>query len=201
MSDLDTASSLAQQVRNSDKEKNEANKKLNEAVALLSITDGKLQRALEIAELEQTRCALLEEDLAHAKQELDTMRQVSADCCHERSSAQIQTDLTVAFIDADHLKLSQLQIDLANALQDSAASRAAFLALSRSSSASVLDANHKLKEEWAHRMEILEQVTLLPDSELTILNIFTAHSCSNRHGNNCNLCKRRKTPRIGRCFG
>ncbi len=161
-SDLDTASCLAEQVRKADKEKSDVVKKLNELVALLSITDSKLQQALASADAAHIRCALLDEELSHATQELEARRQVTAVSSHDRNSADVQTDLTVAFLDADYRKTVQIQNELADALQEAAASRAAFSALTRSSSVSVLDANDKMKQEWAQWIEELRQVTLFP---------------------------------------
>jgi hypothetical protein len=161
-SDLDTASCLAEQVRKTDKENSDILKRLNELVALLSITDSKLQQALASADAAHTRCALLDEELSHAKQELDAKRHVTDVSSYDRNSTAVQTDLTVAFLDADYRKTVQIQSELADALQEAAASRAAFSALTRSSSVSALDANDKMKQEWTQRIEELRQVTLFP---------------------------------------
>jgi hypothetical protein len=148
-------------------------KQIEELIALLQLTDQKLQVALDCSNLAEIRCTLLDRELSVVREELDATRRatihdgtnllaqpVLSQTAHQICSvAEVQTDVTVACLDIDNRRMAEMQAQLSGALQNSAASHAAFLALERSSSSSSLNLSTKVKEEWALRVDELEQVT------------------------------------------
>ena len=138
--------------------------RLNEVISLLQLTDDKLQLALENCERSEARCLSLEDDLAQSKQELCSV-QHTADATHLDAQAKIE---------AMQSMISQLlgvKAELDFALNDLAASRAAFSTLRESASSSVADAQQRIMQEWSQRVAELEEVKRLRQ-------LCCHHSCS-----------------------
>ena len=150
-----------------------------EVIALLQATDDKLQVALDNFERSEARCSSLQGDLAQAKQELDSVQR-AANAAHRELQANIDSmQSTVALHQFCQDKFAGVQAELAAALHDAAANRAAFLASERSASASVSGAQDRIMQEWAQRVADLEQVTSSPIVDVIILmkatDDFAAH--------------------------
>jgi len=154
-------------------------KQLDEVIALLQVTDDKLQVALDNFERSEVRCSSLQGDLAQAKQELDSFQR-AADAAQREAQTNIDSmQSTVALHRFCQDKFAGVQAELAAALQDAAANRAAFLASERSASASVSGAQERIMQEWAQRVAELEQVTSSPIADVIIhieeTDVFAAH--------------------------
>jgi hypothetical protein len=74
------------------------------------------------------------------------------------NTAQVQTELNIPLLDSYQCKISGLQSELSAALEDAAASRAAFSALEKVSTMAILHSDGSISKEYAQRVAYLEQV-------------------------------------------
>lgn len=167
--ELASKSRLAQHFKEIDQGIIADNKKqLDALIPLLHLTDQKLQIALEKAELAEIRCSMLNEELLQTKQALDSFRLAAASVgtnpVHTHvgqrghCNANVQTDLTFETLNSVDRKMDEMQVQLIAALQDSAASRAAFLGLQNTSSESFRNEKERSRQEWSQTIAELNQV-------------------------------------------